>query len=35
LDFDPIEGAHYLRLSFAGSETDCRETISRLATWLK
>ena len=20
LDFDPVEGAHYLRLSFAGSE---------------
>jgi aspartate/methionine/tyrosine aminotransferase len=35
LDFDPIEGAHYLRLSFAGSENDCRETVSRLATWLK
>jgi aspartate/methionine/tyrosine aminotransferase len=35
LDFDPIEGAHYLRLSFAGSENDCRETVARLATWLK
>ena len=30
LDFDPVEGAHYLRFSFAGSENDCRETISRL-----
>jgi aspartate/methionine/tyrosine aminotransferase len=35
LDFDPIEGSHYLRLSFAGSENDCRETIARLATWLR
>ncbi|MGO4571798.1 pyridoxal phosphate-dependent aminotransferase [Microvirga sp. 2TAF3] len=35
LDFDPIEGSHYLRLSFAGSENDCRETVARLATWLK
>ncbi|MBF9232468.1 pyridoxal phosphate-dependent aminotransferase [Microvirga alba] len=35
LDFDPIEGSHYLRLSFAGSENDCRETIARLSTWLK
>ena len=35
LDFDPVQGAHYLRVSFAGSENDCRETISRLAGWLK
>jgi len=35
LDFDPIEGSHYLRLSFAGSENDCRETVARLATWLR
>ncbi len=35
LDFDPVEGSHYLRLSFAGSENDCRETVSRLATWLR
>ncbi|KLK93058.1 1-aminocyclopropane-1-carboxylate deaminase [Microvirga vignae] len=35
LDFDPIEGAHYMRLSFAGSENDCRETVERLRGWLK
>jgi aspartate/methionine/tyrosine aminotransferase len=35
LDFDPIEGSHYLRLSFAGSENDCRETVVRLKGWLK
>ncbi|MEZ0171083.1 pyridoxal phosphate-dependent aminotransferase [Microvirga sp. TS319] len=35
LDFDPIEGSHYMRLSFAGSETDCRETVGRLRGWLK
>jgi aspartate/methionine/tyrosine aminotransferase len=35
LDFDPLEGGHYLRLSFAGSEADCRETVTRLAPWLK
>jgi aspartate/methionine/tyrosine aminotransferase len=35
LDFDPIEGSHYLRLSFAGSENDCRETVARLKGWLK
>jgi aspartate/methionine/tyrosine aminotransferase len=35
VDFDATEGAHYLRLSFAGSENDCREAVSRLATWLR
>jgi aspartate/methionine/tyrosine aminotransferase len=35
LDFDPIEGAHYLRLSFAGSEDDCREAVRRLKGWLR
>lgn len=35
LDFDPIEGSHYLRLSFAGSEADCRETVARLKIWLR
>jgi len=35
LDFDPIEGAHYMRLSFAGSESDCRETVERLKGWLR
>jgi aspartate/methionine/tyrosine aminotransferase len=35
VDFDPIEGAHHLRLSFAGSEDDCREALRRLRSWLK
>jgi aspartate/methionine/tyrosine aminotransferase len=35
VDFDPIEGAHYLRFSFAGSEEDCREAVRRLAGWLR
>jgi aspartate/methionine/tyrosine aminotransferase len=34
LDFDAAEGSHYLRLSFAGSETDCREAVRRLKAWL-
>jgi aspartate/methionine/tyrosine aminotransferase len=34
LDFDPLEGAHHLRLSFAGSEADCREALRRLKGWL-
>jgi aspartate/methionine/tyrosine aminotransferase len=35
LDFDPVEGAHHMRLSFAGSEEDCREAVRRLAAWLR
>ena len=35
LDFDPIEGSHYMRFSFAGSENDCRETVARLKEWLR
>ena len=31
----PGEGAHYLRLSFAGSEEDCREAVRRLGAWLR
>ena len=34
VDFDAEEGAHHLRLSFAGSEEDCREAVRRLAAWL-
>jgi aspartate/methionine/tyrosine aminotransferase len=35
VDFDALEGTHYLRLSFAGSQDDCREAVRRLAAWLK
>jgi aspartate/methionine/tyrosine aminotransferase len=34
LDFDRAEGHRYLRLSFAGSETDMRAAVDRLAGWL-
>jgi aspartate/methionine/tyrosine aminotransferase len=34
VDFDAAEGSHYLRLSFAGSEADCREAVRRLKAWL-
>ncbi|PXW61892.1 aspartate/methionine/tyrosine aminotransferase [Chelatococcus asaccharovorans] len=34
LDFDQDEGHRYLRLSFAGSEADCRGTVERLRNWL-
>lgn len=34
VDFDPAEGSHYVRFSFAGSEDDCREALRRLKGWL-
>src|SRR3954447_20208660 len=34
VDFDATEGAHYLRLSFAGSEQDCRDAVRRLKAWM-
>ena len=33
-DFDDVNGAHYLRLSFAGSTAEMEEAVSRLKTWL-
>ncbi|MEA1833645.1 aminotransferase class I/II-fold pyridoxal phosphate-dependent enzyme [Methylobacterium durans] len=35
LDFDPAEGAHHVRFSFAGSEGECREAVARLRRWLR
>jgi aspartate/methionine/tyrosine aminotransferase len=34
VDFDAAEGGHYLRLSFAGSQADCREAVRRLKAWI-
>jgi aspartate/methionine/tyrosine aminotransferase len=34
VDFDLLEGAHYVRFSFAGSKEDCREAVARLRGWL-
>ena len=33
-DFDTTRGHRYVRLSFAGTETDMREAIDRLGRWL-
>jgi aspartate/methionine/tyrosine aminotransferase len=35
LDFDPIDGAHHVRFSFAGGEEVCREAVQRLKSWLR
>jgi len=34
LDFDPIEGNHHIRLSFAGSLAEIKEAVKRLRVWL-
>ncbi|MBY0295739.1 MAG: aminotransferase class I/II-fold pyridoxal phosphate-dependent enzyme [Methylobacterium sp.] len=34
LDFDPVDGAHHLRLSFAGGEAAAAEAVRRLRGWL-
>ena len=34
LDFDPIHGGGWMRLSFAGSPADIEEAAQRLAQWL-
>jgi len=33
-DFDPLHGAGWMRLSFAGSAEDIGEAARRLADWL-
>lgn len=34
-DFDPFEGARYMRFSYAGSNADIAEAVTRLTDWLK
>jgi aspartate/methionine/tyrosine aminotransferase len=34
VDFDPAEGGHWMRFSFAGSHEDCAEAVRRLTGWL-
>ncbi|MGU3668075.1 pyridoxal phosphate-dependent aminotransferase [Methylobacterium sp. A49B] len=35
LDFDPDEGHHHVRFSFAGSADECRAAVARLRAWLR
>nr|WP_298952593.1 aminotransferase class I/II-fold pyridoxal phosphate-dependent enzyme [uncultured Methylobacterium sp.] len=35
LDFDPAEGSHHLRFSFAGGEAEAHEAVRRLRGWLR
>lgn len=34
-DFDPVDGRHAVRLSYAGSTSDIENALDRLADWLK
>ena len=34
LDFDPTNGNHHIRLSFAGSLVEMQEAVKRLKAWL-
>ncbi|MBI1202838.1 MAG: aminotransferase class I/II-fold pyridoxal phosphate-dependent enzyme [Rhodopseudomonas sp.] len=35
LDFDPIDGKHYLRFCYAGSAEEMHEAVGRIGHWLK
>ena len=35
LDFDPIDGKHYLRFCYAGSAEEMHEAVGRIGRWLK
>jgi len=35
LDFDPVDGHHFVRLSFAVSTSEVEEALRRLSGWLR
>ena len=35
IDFDPVNGHHYLRFCYAGSTGDMHEAVKRIGDWLK
>jgi aspartate/methionine/tyrosine aminotransferase len=34
VDFDPVRGRQFIRLSYARSADDMREAVQRIARWL-
>ena len=34
IDFDPVDGKHFVRFCYAGSAADMREAVSRIGRWL-
>ena len=35
IDFDPIDGRHFLRFCYAGSAAEMHEAVERIGNWLK
>jgi aspartate/methionine/tyrosine aminotransferase len=35
IDFDPVDGEHFLRFCYAGSADEMREAVARIGNWLK
>jgi aspartate/methionine/tyrosine aminotransferase len=35
LDFDPIDGRHFLRFCYAGSAAEMHEAVERIGKWLR
>lgn len=35
VDFDPVDGRHYLRFCYAQSQADMHEAVARIGTWLR
>jgi aspartate/methionine/tyrosine aminotransferase len=34
IDFDPVNGHHFIRFCYAGSQADMQEAVARIGTWL-
>jgi aspartate/methionine/tyrosine aminotransferase len=35
IDFDPVNGRHFLRFCYAGSASEMHEAVARISNWLK
>jgi aspartate/methionine/tyrosine aminotransferase len=35
VDFDPVDGRHFVRFSYAGSAADMQEAVERIGAWLR
>jgi aspartate/methionine/tyrosine aminotransferase len=35
VDFDPIQGRHFVRFCYAGATSEVREAVDRLVKWLR
>ncbi len=34
VDFDPVNGDHFIRFCYAGSSAEMHEAVERIGTWL-